>query len=382
MTRSGILIVILWTTCSCPLMERSAAVPVAGDVTLIGQSNAKDVNYSPQQTVADCECGLSSKFNTRIVGGERSSILQYPWMAGVSAFNFIFCGGALINDRYILTVAHCFKEDYLKAHASVFLGVTYRDEQQVQYKVEKVIQHELYNKTIKGRYDIALVKLAEPMIFTEKIRPICLPLPTIDVTDLYGIVTGWGVLSHGGGVSEELRGVPMRIMDNGNCHKIFDRVDDNNICAGGEEGRDACQGDSGSPLIVEVDDVHRLMGVVSWGVGCARKDYPGVFTSVQHYLPWIIEHTRDAECQQEAMNPGWIDVVKAKNIDSASNGFSMDNDSPLKAQPNVTTVGSNASTTSDGSKKVHSRKATNEPIINVVEERSLQVNSENSTRLN
>jgi secreted trypsin-like serine protease len=91
--------------------------------------------------------------------------------------------------------------------------------------------------------------------------------------------------------------VQLPVLDTEKCRTVFKDVHDvydTNICAGGTEGRDACQGDSGGPLMMERDSTYYCIGLVSWGIGCARKEMPGVYTRIQSYIEWIYNITASA----------------------------------------------------------------------------------------
>ena len=103
------------------------------------------------------------------------------------------------------------------------------------------------------------------------------------------VSSGWGRLSFGGSTSNVLREVNMEVISNSQCKKAYgaSRITENMLCAnaaGGQGGKGTCQGDSGGPLVssgtgdgVSPGQNYDLVGVVSWGFGCADKDYPGVY---------------------------------------------------------------------------------------------------------
>lgn len=115
-----------------------------------------------------------------------------------------------------------------------------------------------------------------------------------------GVVTGWGAVQEQGDTSVTLQEVTVPILSNIDCRKRGygqTRITDNMLCAGFEEGkRDSCQGDSGGPLHVLNKDTgfYQVVGVVSWGEGCAQKNYPGVYSRVNRYISWIASNTVDA----------------------------------------------------------------------------------------
>ena len=152
--------------------------------------------------------------------------------------------------------------------------------EQVQ-KVVKIIQHEDYNSfTISN--DIALLKLQFPLAMDNYVQPIVLPAQEQDTTGDC-VVSGWGTTAEGGSSPSYLMKVTVPVVSDAKCRDAYD-IDDSNICAGYDEGgKDACQGDSGGPLYCSGYQA----GIVSWGYGCGRPEYPGVYTEVSYFVDWI-----------------------------------------------------------------------------------------------
>ena len=102
------------------------------------------------------------------------------------------------------------------------------------------------------------------------------------------ILQGWGTTSSGGSISEDLLKVEVPFVDKETCEQDYTgyTISDNMLCAG-EKGKDSCQGDSGGPLVAYNNGSPVLVGVVSWGIGCAFEGYPGVYAKVSNYLDWI-----------------------------------------------------------------------------------------------
>ena len=122
------------------------------------------------------------------------------------------------------------------------------------------------------------------------VRPICLPDPGQDYDNVTALVTGWGRTSSSGPPSNILQEATVTTMTNSQCRSSshrHDKITENMICAGAD-GRDACRGDSGGPLaVLGQDGSYSQIGVVSWGKGCARQGYPGVYTRLTALLPWL-----------------------------------------------------------------------------------------------
>ncbi|XP_055908350.1 trypsin-1-like [Eupeodes corollae] len=250
------------------------------------------------KTCAQCSCGVQN--GNRIVGGTQVRHNKYPWMAQLlKGSRNLFCGGALINDRYILTAAHCIHnnnwqsisvrlQEYDRSFNAVKNGIT--------RKVSKAIVHEKYNPTTVEN-DIALLRLDSPVPLTDPLRPICLPAANQNFDLKQGIVAGWGLTKENGFVSSILQEVTVPIITNAQCRatQYKSKILETMLCAGvvSTGGKDACQGDSGGPLGV-MDRTMKIAGVVSFGYGCAKPNAPGVYTRVSKYLDWISKNTADA----------------------------------------------------------------------------------------
>ncbi|XP_076284090.1 trypsin-1-like [Lasioglossum baleicum] len=245
-----------------------------------------------------CKCGLTNT-QRRIVGGTETQVNQYPWMALMMFRGRFYCGGSIINSRYVLTAAHCVDRFDPKL-MSVRILVHNRNTTEADartFMVDSVMKHSGYS-TYNYNNDIALVRLTESIEFEGKMRPACLPEKEKTFAGVKAIVTGWGAIEESGPISQTLQEVHVPILTNTECRNTkypSRRITDNMLCAGYKEGaKDSCQGDSGGPLHIANDNIYHIVGVVSWGEGCARPGYPGVYSRVNRYLTWISRNTMDA----------------------------------------------------------------------------------------
>lgn len=143
-----------------------------------------------------------------------------------------------------------------------------------------------------------------PFEFNENAQPVGITTVEPKGGDI-AFISGWGALrvspkkslfrlnndytivkpQEGGSAPTQLYGVEIPIVDRKECNQDYDGlIEADMICAGiPEGGKDSCQGDSGGPVVID----GKLVGVVSWGFGCAEPGYPGVYTNVAYFKNWI-----------------------------------------------------------------------------------------------
>ncbi|XP_076594244.1 trypsin-like [Chaetodon auriga] len=222
--------------------------------------------------------------NGRIIGGQECEPNSRPFMASLN-YGYHFCGGVLFNTQWVMSVAHCWYDPY---SMQVILGEhdTRRFEGTEQLmKTDTIIWHPNYDYQTLD-YDIMLIKLFHPVTVTAAVAPI--PLPTgCPVGGLPCSVSGWGNTAAGdnGVAATRLQCLDLPIVDDAECKRAYpDMITRRMVCAGYMDGgRDACNGDSGSPLVC----LGEVYGLVSWGQGCAEPNYPGVYVKVCEFLYWI-----------------------------------------------------------------------------------------------
>ncbi|XP_063926216.1 trypsin-1-like isoform X2 [Zophobas morio] len=244
-----------------------------------------------------CECGQTNQEN-RIVGGRPTGINRYPWVARIVYDGHFHCGASLITQDYVLTAAHCVRR-LKRSKIRIILGdhdqSTTEDTPAKMRAVSAIIRHRNFDQE-SYNHDIALLKLRKPVEFSKNIRPICLPTGK-DPAGKTGTVVGWGRTTEGGMLPNVVQEVEVPILTLSQCRAMkyrASRITSYMLCAG-RGAMDSCQGDSGGPLLVPNGDKYEIVGIVSWGVGCGRPGYPGVYTRVSKYLNWL-KYNLDDTC--------------------------------------------------------------------------------------
>ncbi|NWV76377.1 ACRO protein, partial [Dasyornis broadbenti] len=207
------------------------------------------------------------------------------------------CAGALIHPQWVLTVAHCFFGARDISIWQVVIGATDLTEPEPaaeQHRLRRILAHREYDMDSE-RNNIALLELEQPVECSDYIQLACVPDSSLAVAELRTCyIAGWratpdSVLTPGVVLQE----AKVRLMDVQLCNSsrwYGGAVQPQDLCVGYPRGGiDTCQGDSGGPLVCKdsVGDYFWLVGLASWGRGCAGAKRPGVFTSTQHYHTWI-----------------------------------------------------------------------------------------------
>jgi secreted trypsin-like serine protease len=262
----------------------------------------------------------------RIVGGEATSQHEWPWQIALflraGGREFYTCGGSLIAPNWVLSAAHCFQAETSKnpddwtvasnvgklSYVGLPAGATTR-------RVKRVVVNERYD-TNTHENDVALLELAQPLQGST-IAPQMVPDRALE-TNRPATVTGWGLtrwlvpqkdqqgkvtgfvdgstnqpIDLAKAQSPDLQKVAIPLVDVTQCAAAYGAqgttIDQRNLCAGMPEGgKDSCQGDSGGPLMTQTAAGEwRQIGVVSFGIGCAIKGKPGVYTRVSAFSDWI-----------------------------------------------------------------------------------------------
>uniref|UniRef100_W8BR93 CLIP domain-containing serine protease n=1 Tax=Ceratitis capitata TaxID=7213 RepID=W8BR93_CERCA len=262
------------------------------------------------------QCG--KMLENRIFGGVETALDEFPWTAlieyqSANGSRGFYCGGALISNRYVITAAHCVQSTDLPPGWSVS-GVRLGEwdtrsdpdcneegcaPRHVDFTVTQIISHADYRKQTDPN-DIALLRLAGPVEFSDYIQPICLPtIPSLRDKDFVGVamdVAGWGATETTQHSPVKLKAV-LSVNDFNVCREKYAplkqvRLQSTQLCVGGVRGVDTCRGDSGGPLmtqeLVNGKAAYFLAGIVSFGpTSCGLDGWPAIYTKVGSFIDWI-----------------------------------------------------------------------------------------------
>merc|ERR1719430_2539200 len=259
-----------------------------------------------------CGCGYSNTnpaASGRIVGGQEVNPMHSKpyqvYLQSCSSRGCAMCGATLLNKRYAMTAMHCVEEasSLVVALGEHNIRADIENHQAKTIAVERVIKRADYD-TNSVNNDIALLRLAQDVDLTSTIVPACLPSTSSQqYTGWQAVVSGWGTTSSGGATSDALKETSQTILANTAAECVQGAggpgstavVPGTKLCAY-KEGTDSCQGDSGGPLVVMENGRWTVVGVVSYGFGCATPGFAGVYARVTNYLSWIQSNIADGCC--------------------------------------------------------------------------------------
>ncbi|XP_020278718.1 trypsin 3A1-like [Pseudomyrmex gracilis] len=248
----------------------------------------------------DCVCGVAR--HSRIVGGNVTSVHEYPWLVSMYKRGTFYCAGSVITRKHVLTAAHCLSGFDIKSITLVLVDADHPKigKSAIVRGIHSVTIHENY-QAYSYDNDIAIIQMDQPVIIGDAIRTACLPEDkNIDYTGANATIVGWGRTGEHKPLSDELRRVNVPILSMEECALAGyakDRITENMFCSGFLQGEfDACFGDSGGPLLVKgVHGQLDVIGLVSFGRGCARPSFPGIYTKLTNYIDWFKDHLH-GEC--------------------------------------------------------------------------------------
>uniref|UniRef100_A0A034V477 Transmembrane protease serine 11G n=1 Tax=Bactrocera dorsalis TaxID=27457 RepID=A0A034V477_BACDO len=238
----------------------------------------------------------------RVVNGSIAKRGHHPWQAtirtrGRGGISSHWCGAVLISSRHLLTAAHCLA-GYPKGAYLVRMGDHYAniaESSEVDSFIENWYIHEKFRDGSHMNNDIAVIVLKTPVRFNDYIQPVCLPNKGAALAEnRLCTISGWGSIKSGVSTpSNILRAAELPILSDEVCkqkHVYGASLTEGMFCAGYmDESSDACDGDSGGPLICHDEDGETLYGIISWGQHCGYANKPGVYVRVEKYVDWILE---------------------------------------------------------------------------------------------
>ncbi|CAL7948237.1 unnamed protein product [Xylocopa violacea] len=220
---------------------------------------------------------------SQIVGGKDAPVGKFPYQVSLRNRGSHFCGGSVINSRYILTAAHCVQGLSNLKDVSVHAGTTQLNTNGEKYGVEKVIAHRGFS-SMTLLNDVALIRVDRTIAFNNLVQPIQLASGSKTYEGSTCTLSGWGTTKLGGNPPNNLQYIDLMVESQKECKLSQWRVQESHICTLTKVGEGACHGDSGGPLVANGVQI----GIVSFGTPCARGK-PDVYTRVSSFVSWIKE---------------------------------------------------------------------------------------------
>lgn len=198
------------------------------------------------------------------------------------------CGASIISNTWAVSAAHC-TVDIVISQFQFRAGSNLHGSGGQLTQVTNIINHPQYNPSASN-FDLNVMQF-NALSFQSGVQAISLPSQGQGTgAGSNAVISGWGATSEGGGSSATLQVINVPVVSNDQCNSLYSgAITDQMICAGivPGGGQDACQGDSGGPMVVG----GQLVGATSWGNGCARPNFPGVYARVASMRTWVAQTT-------------------------------------------------------------------------------------------
>lgn len=255
-------------------------------VTVINLTNSTIISQLPSNnTIWSASVVLPT--DHRIVGGRQISISEAPWQVAIIQSNTFICGGSVISPSWVLTAAHCIYGNVSKRHAVRAGSDNFKIGGQLRI-IDRVTYHGGYNPKTSVN-DIALLRTSRPFKLNSNVQAVRLPSNDHEPDSYF--ISGWGTLTESSArPTKYLRGVnvfPVKRRSCSTSYRGVGQVTEKQLCAFAPK-HDSCQGDSGGALTSQGTQY----GIVSYGFGCARANFPGIYTKVFSYRTWIMAVTK------------------------------------------------------------------------------------------
>ncbi|MCX5163491.1 serine protease [Streptomyces sp. NBC_00264] len=239
-----------------------------------------------------------------VIGGQPAHVKDNPWVVALSSRDRFgdaragqFCGGVVVAPKKVLTAAHCLSHEALGVDAGSVRDlriIAGRDALRGTGGQEIAVRETWTNPGFNpatNAGDLAVLTLADALP-GESVIPMAETGDEAYAPGTAAVVYGWGDTTGNSDYASSLRSAKVSVLPDAACAQAYPggrngTYDASAMLCAGEllGGYDACQGDSGGPLVAR----GRLIGLVSWGNGCARAGSPGVYTRISAAIGWMPE---------------------------------------------------------------------------------------------